>query len=275
MAYVKQFTITTGQPAEPTELMENFEDARRYINQGSIAADLSNDSVDFTEIVKGELTTFSHPEHQFTCGNGYGMFKTGSQKNINAFTNTNKQEYLSIYNQVLPPVAPGDQHEVVQFITIPDSAKEVVLEHRALVTYRVWFDVTILESPIPDADNVAVIPRHRGTTYFWMTKDGGETREGLTEGRFYDETTYVGNPAPSSWAGPATEDPNWDVTAADGFAANISAPLYRRQYCMYYTDVLAAGTYQFGVVANIHHELGLVKVQNITIETENVGASIA
>lgn len=275
MPYIKQYTITTGTPAEPTELMENFEDDRRFINQESTAVDIGSDSINFTEIVKGELTTFSMPEHQFTCGNGYGIFKTGAYKNYNAFTNTNKQEYLDVWFQNLPPAAPSKNRSVVQYITIPDSSKEIVLEHRALVTYRVWFDVTVLVSPIPDADDVAVQPRHRGTTYFWMTKDGGITREGLTEGRFYDETATSTLPAPSSWAGSPAEDPMWDVSAGDGYGNNIDAPLYRRQYCMFYGDVLEAGTYKFGVVANIHHELGIVKVQNMVIETEHVGDTVA
>jgi len=195
--------------------------------------------------------------------------------NWNGFTNTNKQEYLGRWAQSLPPVAPADQHQVTQYITIPDSSKEVVLEHRALVTYRLWLDVFIDESPIKDAEDIAVTVLHRGTTYFYITRDGGVTREeALTTGRFYDEVIHDGGLG-SSWAGNPLEDPMWDITAGDGFGANIDKVLYRRQYVMFFAEVLNAGTYQFGVVADIHHELGLVKVQNMTLEVEHVGDTIA
>ena len=56
MAYAKQNAITNGNNAVAIDLMENFEDARRYIDTGIISGDIPADTIDTPEIVKGELS---------------------------------------------------------------------------------------------------------------------------------------------------------------------------------------------------------------------------
>ena len=87
MAYVKQHTITNGQPAQAVQVTENFEDVKRYIDRGIIQADLSNASVDAPEIVRGEINAYTR-DHQFTCGDGYGIFLDSNTRNIQPMTNT-------------------------------------------------------------------------------------------------------------------------------------------------------------------------------------------
>ena len=273
MPYIKQYPIMTNTPAVPAEVTENFEDARRYVNQEVVAADINDDSIDWPEIVKGELTTFTGPEHQFTTGPGYGIYKHGITK-WTGITNTSKQEYLPVVNQITDiPII--DPRNVTQIVTIPDSGKEITLEHRALVTYKCFLDVHIMKSVIPDADNTALFPEHRGTTKFWLSTDGGKTYDtDTTEGRFYDETAYSAPAATSSWAGPIVDDPCRDLITPDGFANNIYGMTYRRQYVMCKAFILDPGEHQVCVVADVHHEWGVVQSQNVSIECEYIGTGI-
>ena len=277
MAYSKQHAITNGQPAVPEEVVENFEDVRRYINTGIIQADLANTSVAAPEIVRGEMNPYTR-DHQFTCGDGYGIFLDQNTRQIQPFTNLTKSEYLAYWtNQANGASAPGSTHVVSLLQTIPHTFKKIVLTQRALVTYRCLLFVKINENKSPDADNNAVIPKHRFTTYLYLTLDNESASAATTtKGRFFDECAFSNSWAggPSSWAGPVTQDPMRDGGAGDGYANNINSHFYRRKYQVKKTWDLNAGTYCFGVVGDVHHDNGYSGPHNVTIEVEYVGSNI-
>jgi len=280
MPYTKQFAISTGQPAIAADLIENFEDMRRYINQQVVEADLSSATVGAPEIVRGELTTFSGPEHQFTCGNGYGIFKNTKTRNYSGFSSTTKQEYAGEYaDQSAAGLAPPTQQITSQILTLSNTFKRVELEHRAIVTYRAFLDVLLPQVVIPDAADTtgATIPEHRYTTFMYLSLDGGATTlANTTKGRFFDESLFSSPWAggPSSWAGPQAQDPMRDQSIPDGYANNIPSEYYRRQYVIYKCIELAPGSYDIGVVADAHHSKGYVKTHNVTIECEYVDDNI-
>ena len=278
MAYVKQHAITTGQDAIAANLMENFEDARRYIDTGIASTDIPDDSVDTPEIVKGEINLVAGNEHQFTCGDGWGSFMDVESRNFTAFSNTSKQEVTGKWTQQATGTgAPPNTMIASQIGHLVGTMKEFTLEHRALVTYRCFLNVRI-----PPANNKYVLdtaqyPEHLYTTYLYMTDDGGETTEAFqSKGYFYDECAVSSAGATvSSWQGPVVQDPMRDGAAGDGYGANIYPPYYRRQYPMVYTKVLAAGTYKWGVVYDAHHPNCFIECTNATLEIEYVGANIS
>jgi hypothetical protein len=273
MPYTKQHAVLNNTPAIAAEITENFEDVRRYVNQGIISADIVDDSIDFADIVKGELTMFSGPEHQFTTGQGYGIYSSGTAKQ-NGFTNTTKQEYLSSHDQATGFAS--NDHRVENIITIPDSGKEIFLEHKALITYRCFMDIHIYENTFKDPYDLTIQPtKHRGTTKIWLSTDGGKTQvKETTEGRFYDESVFSSGGFTSSWDGPLSEDPMRDTVVPDGFSNNINSFCYRRQYVMFKQFVLSPGTYKLCAVVDAHHETGLIQAQNVSIEVEFVGSGI-
>jgi hypothetical protein len=66
MPFVKT-TFTANTPITSTDLNTNNRDLRKYLNQEINPADLTDDSVDFPEIVRGEYFQVV-PDHQFTSG---------------------------------------------------------------------------------------------------------------------------------------------------------------------------------------------------------------
>ena len=278
MAYAKQNAITNGNNAVAIDLMENFEDARRYIDTGIISGDIPADTIDTPEITKGELSTVAGNYHQFTCGDGYGNFMDVEPRNFTAFSNTSKQEVTGLWtNQATGASTPPDTMIASQIGHLTGTIKEFTLPHRALVTYRCFLNVRI-----PPAANKYVLdttkyPEHNYTTYLYVTTDGGDSTEAFkTKGYFYDECVFSSAGATlSSWGGPVTQDPMRDGAAGDGFSAVVSATMYRRQYSMVHTAVLAAGSYKWGVVYDAHHPAGFIECTNVTLETEFVGSNIS
>ena len=277
MAYVKQHTITNGQPAQAVQVTENFEDVKRYIDRGIIQADLSNASVDAPEIVRGEINAYTR-DHQFTCGDGYGIFLDSNTRNIQPMTNLTKSEYLPYWtNQANSASAPGDSHPISILNTVPHTFKKIELPRRALVTYRCLLFVYINKNKCVDADDNSIIPEHRYTTYLYLTNDNtAASAATTTKGRFFDECAFSNSWAggPSSWAGPVDQDPMRDGGAGDGYANNIKDWNYRRKYQVTKTWDLNAGTYCFGVMSDVHHDNGYTSPHNITIEVEYVGSNI-
>ena len=277
MPYVKQHNITTGQPAQAGEVNENFEDARRYINKDIVQADLANDSVDYPEIVRGELNAGTQ-QHQFTCGNSMGNFVDRQARNINPFTRYTKKETTSLWNNQLNAAsAPSTTRPLSQVLQLPDNQFSFEMEQRGLVTLRSWIEVYIPDSPCNDPEDNATKPQHRYTTYFYLSNDGGETTfADTTKGTFYDYSTFSGGGGgggPSSWGGPPNQDPMKTHTDT-GWANNIPWSAYNRFYCITKTQILNAGTHQFGVVYDTHHDVGYAYVCNTTVEIEYVGANI-
>ena len=277
MAYAKQNAITNGQDAIAENLMENFEDARRYIDLGIVSADIPDDSVDTPEIVKGEISLVAGNDHQFTCGDSWGSFKDVEPRNFTAFSNTSKQEVTGAWaNQATGASAPPDTMIASQIGHLVGTMKEFTLEQRGLVTYRCFLNVRIPPAVNKYVLNTSVYPEHLYTTYLYMTDDGGLTTEAFqSKGYFYDECSFSsGGGTTSSWQGPVVQDPMRDGAAGDGYGANIYDPYYRRQYPMVYTKVLAAGTYKWGVVYDAHHPECFIECTNATLEVEYVGSNI-
>ena len=278
MPYVKPNAISTGQPADWDQIAENNSDGRRYINQQIIAADLAEESVDFPEIVKGELSVVGGVSHQFTTGNGYGNFIDGERAAYRwtAHTNTWKRENIKeITDQSNAQTIPSSQVVLSNVNHVADSFKTIRLEHRALVTYRCWLDVEVVESPIAEYGDKTVFPQHRFTTFMYLTQNGEATWGLTTKGRFFDETSFMSTGlTTSSWAGPKDQDPMRDQGTFDGHRILIKKEFYRRQYCMYKCIALEPGTYNFGVMIDSHHEKIYVKSQNVTVEVENCSENL-
>jgi len=277
MPYVKQHAIATGQPAQAGEVNENFEDARRYINKDIVQADLANDSVDYPEIVRGELNAGTQ-QHQFTAGNSMGNFVDRQSRNINPFTRYTKKETTSLWtDQRNAASAPLTTRPLSQILQLPDNQFSFEMEQRGLVTLRTWIEVIIPATPCNDPEDNTVKCEHRYTTYMYLSDDGGETTmEDTTKGKFYDYSEFSGGGgggSPSSWAGPPNQDPMKTV-ADTGWAANIPWSAYNRFYCITRTKIMNAGTHQFGVVYDAHHDVGYAYVCNTTVEIEYIGSNI-
>jgi len=277
MAYVKQHAITTGQPAQAAQVNENFEDARRYINKEIIQGDLANDSVDYPEIVRGELNSGTK-QHQFTCGNSMGNFVDRQSRNINAFTRYTKKEITPLWNnQLNAGSAPSTNRPLSQILTLPDNGFTFELEQRAIVTLRSWIEVHIPETPCQDPEDNATKCEHRYSTFVYLSNDGGETTfANTTKGTFYDYGVFSGGSlggAPSSWAGPPAQDPMKTHTDT-GWSSNIPWSAYNRFYTITKTQLLNAGTHEFSVVYDTHHDVGYFFTCNTTLEVEYVGTNI-
>ena len=277
MPYVKQHAITTGQPAQASEVNENFEDARRYINKDIVQADLANESIDYPEIVRGERNAGTG-QHQFTCGNSAGIFLDRTTMNINAFTRYTKKEITPLWNdQQNAAVTPTTSLPLSQTLSLPDTAFDFELEQRALVTFRTWIEVYIPETPCNDPEDNATICEHRYTTYFYISSNGGETTWADTsKGRFFDYGVFSGGGGgggPSSWAGPPSQDPMKTI-ADTGWASNIPWSAYNRFYCITKSLLLTAGNHKLGVVYDAHHDVGYCWASNSTLEVEYIGANI-
>jgi len=277
MSYTKTNAITTGQPANVSEVNENFEDVRRYVNQTIDPSDIDDNSITHSEIVRGELTTFAGVNHQFTTGNGYGTFIDGSAgSRWTGHTNTWKREILKEWtDQSNGAPAPGGQTVLSNLLTVSDSYKSVVLDRRSIVTYRCFIDVHIDESPIPAINNPATTPKHRWSTFLYLTRDNESTWGNTTKGRMFDETEHISaGPVISSWAGEPAQDPMRNQALNNGHKVNIERQFYRRQYVIYKTIALDAGTYDFGVMIDAHNEKIYLKSQNVTVEVEAISNTL-
>jgi hypothetical protein len=67
MSYTPPNIFVAGTPVDSAQLQGNFDALRRYINRGIISADIADQSVDTTDIVRGEYANVVR-DHQFMTG---------------------------------------------------------------------------------------------------------------------------------------------------------------------------------------------------------------
>jgi hypothetical protein len=67
MSYTPPNVFVTATPVQAVQLQANFDALRRYINRGIVTADIADQSVDTTDIVRGEYANVVR-DHQFTTG---------------------------------------------------------------------------------------------------------------------------------------------------------------------------------------------------------------
>jgi hypothetical protein len=249
MPYTKAHALTAGTNAEADKLDENYEDARRYINRDVVKADLGDDSVDFPEIVRGEYSNITGL-HQFTFGHSWGNFINRDLRNITPLTGRAKNENLDDWpdQSTQSPTPPNEQHVVVMWQTVPNTAIQVELERSALVTYRAWIEVVIPENLTVTLNGTGQIKKHRYTTFTALRDPvlavsvNPEPLDDTTLGRHFDETR-ASNTGATSWFGPPTQDPHRDTSVPDGFASNIAPLFYRRPYAITKTFELTTLAY--------------------------------
>lgn len=67
MPYTPPNVFVTATPVDSAQLQANFDTLRRYINRGIISADIKDQSVDTTDLVRGEYANVVR-DHQFMTG---------------------------------------------------------------------------------------------------------------------------------------------------------------------------------------------------------------
>lgn len=96
--------FTTNTPITDTDINTNNRDLRKYINQAVAPQDLSDDSVDFPEIVRGEYFQVVQ-DHQFTSGDIYSIRATSEVRDRSYMTGQTKSTIDFVAYQAYEPVA--------------------------------------------------------------------------------------------------------------------------------------------------------------------------
>ena len=123
MSYVPPTPLfTSGNAMAAAELNTNNTALRTYINVGVLGTDIALDSVETTDIVRGEYFGVT-PDHQFTSGDLYTQFSDAVEINYKFWTS-----HIKPYDLV---------STTGPYFQIQGSGKRIVLEQAADVIYSV------------------------------------------------------------------------------------------------------------------------------------------
>lgn len=120
MSYITPNVFVTGTPVAASGLQGNFDALRRYINRGIISADIADQSVDTTDIVRGEYASVVR-DHQFTTGD-----IMTSVTEIDDYTRAYMTSHFKTYDLY------SDKMQQV-----PGMGRRIVMEHDGVILFSV------------------------------------------------------------------------------------------------------------------------------------------
>lgn len=238
MSYTPPVIFADGNTMNAEELSLNNGALRTYLNVGIIQADITNNSVGTTDLVKGEYVGVT-TDHQFTSGDMFIQFSDTQQVFTSHIQPFNLVSYTAPFSQ------------------IPSSGKRIILNKTADVLYSVG----LLGY---GNENYQMQPHGRRNPCIIAHAEGDVLRSsdvlGETRGHCYteDETQYV----------PWDEDNSGNV----GNGGSMTGLFSRRWYCQRFLFTnLPAGIHHFYVVVNGRCDKGKIEVLNSEIEVFTTG----
>lgn len=120
MSWSPPFSFIGGSQVEAPELQQTYDSLRKYINRDIAGTDIMNNSVQTTDIVRGEYYNVTR-DHQFTTGDLMTQFVETDQFSRSYASSHTKQWNLFSNN----------------FLPIPNTGKRLVLEENAECLYTV------------------------------------------------------------------------------------------------------------------------------------------
>lgn len=120
MAYTPTNVFTGGTPVRANQLQQNTDGLRRYINREIVQADIDDNSVTTTDIVRGEYVQVVS-DHLFTTGDMMTAFNEVDFYNRNYYTSHFKQ--YDLYSN--------------KMMQVPNMGRRVVMEHDGHIVFTV------------------------------------------------------------------------------------------------------------------------------------------
>jgi hypothetical protein len=78
MPFVRPNAYTADLPIDASDIRDNHEALRRYVNAGIVAADIADGSIGYDHFQRGEFA-FVTPDYRFSLGNHYSEFVDSDQ----------------------------------------------------------------------------------------------------------------------------------------------------------------------------------------------------
>jgi hypothetical protein len=120
MSYTPPNVFTPATPVAAAPLQANFDALRRYINRDIISADIADQSVDTTDLVRGEYASVIR-DHQFTTGD---VLTTVNE--IDPFSHSFLTSHFKTYDLY------ADKMQ-----QIPNMGRRIVMEHDGRIVFTV------------------------------------------------------------------------------------------------------------------------------------------
>jgi hypothetical protein len=120
MSFTPPNVFVTATPVDSAQLQANFDTLRRYINRDIISADIKDQSVDTTDIVRGEYANVVR-DHQFMTGD-----VMTSINEIDTYSHSFVTSHFKTYDLY------SDKMQ-----QIPSMGRRIVMEHNGVIFFTV------------------------------------------------------------------------------------------------------------------------------------------
>lgn len=246
MSYVPPNNWANGDTLDVTDLKENNDAARNYVNQEITGAELASESFDYDSLQVGEFEPITS-SHRFVTGEVKGLHNDIQGVNRSYFTSHIKPGQQTDLNaQAWHPIS-----ECGHFVTIDQNA-DLLINFGA--TFICLENNRITTAPRRYASRVQ-LRYYDGSRWY----DIGGTRAFAYE-EHYDSTTTTAISA----AGPSTMPNN-----VSGYSSDFGVEKTFRRWIgwCWHVNSLPPGDYVFGVFVNAGVEEGFSSARNFTVET--------
>lgn len=120
MSYTPPNVFVTGTQVDASPLQANFDALRRYIDRGIVSADIGDQTVDTTDIVRGEYAQVVR-DHQFTTGDV--MTYVAEIDDYSRVYMTSHFKSYDLYSDKMQQV--------------PNMGRRIVMEHDGVIVFSV------------------------------------------------------------------------------------------------------------------------------------------